>query len=376
MLRLLALVALLALPVAGLAAVRLLDAPEPVVFVAAIAGLVPVAWLIGRATEEAGKHSGPVVGGFLNATFGNAPELFLAFFALEEGLFVAVRGSLTGSVPSNLLLMLGLTLLVARGGEPTERRSVLLALVLVVAATAGLLVTAFGHAVEDTDRALAAWELPVCVALLVLYVALTAADMRARRGEEETERASWSLRRTLALLALATVVAGLLVEGLTASLVSFSEAVGLSLFVLSVTALALVSDTAEHSAAVFVSARGRLALGMEFVFFNCGAVVEASDFLATIQVRASETGAPVTDFIKTEVLLALELGSGLSVRATDEACIYLKHPLLEGDVRNMLPEVLKSSYCGRFTGRWDDVSTDAGAAWAVIQNVLREKREK
>ena len=273
MLRLLALVALLALPVAGLAAVRLLDAPGPVVFVAAIAGLVPVAWLIGRATEEAGKHGGPVVGGFLNATFGNAPELFLAFFALEEGLFVAVRGSLTGSVPSNLLLMLGLTLLVARGGEPTARRSVLLALVLAGAATAGLLVTAFGHAVEDTDRALAAWELPVCVALLVLYIVLTAADMRARRGEEETEPASWSLRRTLVLLALATVVAGLLVEGLTASLVSFSEAVGLSLFVLSVTALALVSDTAEHSAAVFVSARGRLALGMEVVLRTVAQIV-------------------------------------------------------------------------------------------------------
>ena len=243
-------------------------------FVVAIAGLVPVAWLIGRATEEAGKHGGPVVGGFLNATFGNAPELFLAFFALQEGLFVAVRGSLTGSVPSNLLLMLGLTLLVARGGEPAARRSVVVALALAGAATVALLVAEVGHVVEDTERALAAWEIPVCVALLVLYVVLTTVDMRARRHEaEEAESASWSLRRTLVLLALATGVAGLLVEGLTASLVSFSDAVGLSLFVLSVTALALVSDTAEHSAAVFVSARGRLALGMEVVLRTVAQIV-------------------------------------------------------------------------------------------------------
>jgi Ca2+:H+ antiporter len=269
------LLALLGLPVAALVALRVLDAPDPVVFVVAIAGLVPVAWLIGRATEEAGKHSGPVVGGFLNATFGNAPELFLAFFALEEGLFVAVRGSLTGSVPSNLLLMLGLTLLVARGGDSAARRSVVVALVLAGAATLALGVAAVGHVVEDTESALAAWELPVCVALLVLYVVLTAVDMRAHRreGEEETEPASWSLRRTLVVLALATVVAGLLVEGLTASLVSFSDAVGLSLFVLSVTALALVSDTAEHSAAVFVSARGRLALGMEVVLRTVAQIV-------------------------------------------------------------------------------------------------------
>ncbi len=271
MLRLLALVGL---PVVALAVVRLLGAPEPVVFVVAIAGLVPAAWLIGRATEEAGKHGGPVVGGFLNATFGNAPELFLAYFALQEGLFVAVRGSLTGSVPSNLLLMLGLTLLVARGGEPTARRSVVVALVLAGAATVALLVAEVGHVVEDTESALAAWELPVCVALLVLYVVLTTADMRAHRDDaEEAEPASWSLPRTLVLLALATGVAGLLVEGLTASLVSFSEAVGLSLFVLSVTALALVSDTAEHSAAVFVSARGRLALGMEVVLRTVAQIV-------------------------------------------------------------------------------------------------------
>lgn len=240
-------------------------------------------------------------------------------------------------------------------------------------------------------------------------------------------------------------------------------------------------------------------LGMTFVFFNCGAVVDATDFFATIQVRASESGQPVTDFIKTEVLFALEeaterpnrrylvfldefnrcpenarnalmpaldatrrvfhpienrffpisdniqviaavnrgnefsgtfgidaaqldrfaplqldylpadeevkllrkrhpemggdlvkdivdiadrirrapeLGTGLSVRATEEACVYLKHPLMEGKQSQMLPEVLKSSFCGRFSGRWDDVSTDAGAVWSLIENALREHAKR
>ena len=238
-------------------------------------------------------------------------------------------------------------------------------------------------------------------------------------------------------------------------------------------------------------------LGLEFFFFNCGAVVEATDFLATIQVRASSSGAPVTDFVKTDVLIKLEeaivrsdrrylifldefnrcqesarnalmpaldstrrlfhpidnkflqipdnvqfiaavnrggeftgtfgidaaqldrfaplqvdymppdeemkllqnrhpdlskkvvklvvdiadqlrktaeLGSGLSVRATDEACVYLKHPLIAAERSTMLPEVLKSSFCGRYNGRWSDVSSDAGAAWSVIERVLRENK--
>jgi len=239
-------------------------------------------------------------------------------------------------------------------------------------------------------------------------------------------------------------------------------------------------------------------LGLEFVFFNCGAVVEATDFLATIQVRASASGAPVTDFVKTDVLIKLEeavahpqrrylifldefnrcqesarnalmpaldatrrlfhpidnrflqvpdnvqfiaavnrggeftgtfgidaaqldrfaplqvdylppdeevsllrkrhpelgetvvklivdiahelrgageLGSGLSVRATEEACIYLKHPLIAPESRKMLPEVLKSSFCGRYNGRWSDVTSDAGAAWAIIERILRANNQ-
>ena len=68
-----------------------------------------------------------------------------------------------------------------------------------------------------------------------------------------------------------------------------------------------------------------------------------------------------------------ELSAGLSVRATDEACVYLKHPLMESEQSRMLPEVLKSSFCGRFPGRWSDVASEAGAAWAIIQKSLREE---
>src|SRR4029453_3805702 len=80
-------------------------------FVLAALALIPLAWLIGEATEQAAHHTGPGIGGFLNATFGNAPELIISLFAVSDGLFAAVRGSLTGSVVGNLLLVLGFSML-------------------------------------------------------------------------------------------------------------------------------------------------------------------------------------------------------------------------------------------------------------------------
>src|SRR5207302_4778940 len=82
--------------------------PGVVVFAVAGVAVVPLAWFLGLATEELGKHAGPGVGGLLNATFGNATELIIAVFALSRGLTEVVKASLTGSIVGNLLLVLGL----------------------------------------------------------------------------------------------------------------------------------------------------------------------------------------------------------------------------------------------------------------------------
>ena len=90
---------------------------DTVLFALAAAALIPLAWLIGEATEHAAEHTGPGIGGFLNATFGNAPELIIALIAVHEGLTEVVRGSLTGSVVGNLLLVLGFSLFAGGRGE-------------------------------------------------------------------------------------------------------------------------------------------------------------------------------------------------------------------------------------------------------------------
>src|SRR5712691_7459313 len=111
-----------------------LHAGDVPLFVLAAAALVPLAWLIGEATEHAGEHTGPGIGGFLNASFGNAPELIIALFAVADGLPNVVRGSITGSVVSNLLIVLGLAMLFGGEGELDHRSLLLLQLGLVATA--------------------------------------------------------------------------------------------------------------------------------------------------------------------------------------------------------------------------------------------------
>ena len=95
-------------------------ADELVLFVLAALALLPLSWVIGEATDQLANHTGPGIGGFLNATFGNAPELIIALIAVSSGLTEIVRASLVGSVAGNLLLVLGLTLLLGRQG-PIDR---------------------------------------------------------------------------------------------------------------------------------------------------------------------------------------------------------------------------------------------------------------
>src|SRR5204862_3158685 len=131
--------ALLALTPFVLVARYALHFGETALFVLSALALIPLAWLIGEATEHAAEHTGPGIGGFLNASFGNAPELIIALLAIADNLPVVVRGSLAGSVISNLLLVFGVTQLVGPE-KPIDRRSLLVQLGLVAVAVLLLII--------------------------------------------------------------------------------------------------------------------------------------------------------------------------------------------------------------------------------------------
>jgi len=252
------------------------DLGEVLLFVLAAAALIPLAWLIGEATEHAAHHTGPGIGGFLNATFGNAPELIIALLAVNSGLTEVVRGSLTGSVVGNLLLVLGFSL--AFGGRgPIDRESTLTAFALIAVALGLFLITAIPGFDGDPDRrSLAELALPVSIVLLLVYVAVTWLALRRHHrlhtSEEPGELDAWSFRRSLGVLALATVVTAFVAETLVHTLEVFAEKAHLSDFFVAAVIVAIVGNAAEHGGAVVVAYRGKLKLAAEIALASAAQV--------------------------------------------------------------------------------------------------------
>jgi Ca2+:H+ antiporter len=243
-------------------------AGDVALFVLSAAALVPLAWLIGESTEHAGEHTGPGIGGFLNASFGNAPELIIALFAVADSLPEVVRGSLTGSVVSNLLLVLGLALVAGNDRQPLDRSSLFTQLGLVAAAVLLFLVPAVPGFDRDPERhSLAVATAPVAVILLLLYGGFTAWGLRRhKRLHEESgvqAGAGWSLSVALVVLAAATALTAIASEILVHSLDAFAEAAGLSEFFIATVIVAIVGNAAEHGGAIVIARRGKLRLATE-----------------------------------------------------------------------------------------------------------------
>ena len=245
-------------------------------FVLAALSLVPLAWLIGEATEHAAHHTGPGVGGFLNATFGNAPELIIALFAVSDGLTEVVRGSLTGSVVGNLLLVLGFSLLFGGRGA-IDRASSFLSIGLVGFAVIMFLIPAIPGWEGDPERhSLAVLSIVPSVILLVVYVAVTWYSLRRHRlmhiADDAREMEGWSLRTSLIVLGCATVVTALIAEILVGSVDEFADNVGLSEFFVAAVIIAIVGNAAEHGGAVVVAARGNIKLAAEIALASSAQV--------------------------------------------------------------------------------------------------------
>jgi Ca2+:H+ antiporter len=245
------------------------DAGDVTLFAIAAAALVPLAWLIGEATEHAGEHTGPGIGGFLNASFGNAPELIIALFAINQGLPNVVRASLMGSVVSNILLVLGIALFLgAKHTHELDRRSLLLQLGLVGVATLLFLAPAVpGWSGNPERHSLAVVSAPVAVVLLLLYLGVTAWGLRRHKRLHEESGAApgsgWSLPVSLAVLGVATVLTAFVSEILVHSLNAFADAAGLSEFVTAAVIVAIVGNAAEHGGAAVIAHRGNLRLATE-----------------------------------------------------------------------------------------------------------------
>lgn len=248
-----------------LAARYVFAAGATALFVLAAAALIPLAWVIGEATEHAAEHTGHGVGGFLNASFGNAPELIIALFAVAGGLPGVVRGSLTGSVVSNILLVLGVAM-IAGGDGKVDTRSLRWQLAAVFGAVTLLLIpSALSWHGSRERHSLFLLSLPIAVIVLAGYLVITVRNLRIHRATERIDAsdAAWSLKKAIVVLATATVATALVSEILVHSLDRFGHAVGLNEFFIAVVIVAIVGNAAEHGGAVVIARRGNTELATE-----------------------------------------------------------------------------------------------------------------
>ena len=265
----------LALAPLTIALSRLTDLDDTVMFVLAGAALIPLAWLIGEATEHAAEHTGAGVGGFLNASFGNAPELIIALIAINDGLPQVVRGSLAGSVISNILLVFGVAQVVGPDKAKLDRRSLLTQLGLCGVAVLALLVpVVLGYTGPPERHTAVVASIPVSVFLLVVYLAVTTRNLRrhSQTAREEAAPGAWTLPVALAVLGVATVATAFVSETLVHSLEGFAHAVGASEFFIAVVIVAIVGNAAEHGGAIVIARAGKMKLASEIAISSSAQV--------------------------------------------------------------------------------------------------------
>jgi Ca2+:H+ antiporter len=288
-------------------ALELTHASASIIFTASALGVIPTAALMGRATEELAARSGPGIGGLLNVTFGNAPELIIAFFALREGLHEVVKASLVGSILGNILLVMGAAMLV--GGVKRERQrfdataAQAQSLMLLLASVALVMPAVFelvigGSLPLPTDRndrfpsdletmsALVACVLLASYAAGLLFSLKTHRDLfnPAHGADDHIGAEVWSVRKSVIALALAGVAVGVMSEILVGSIEEASEGIGLSPFFVAVIVVAIVGNAAEHWVAVYFAWKDKMDLSVNIAI---GSSAQIALFVAPVLVLLS-----------------------------------------------------------------------------------------
>jgi Ca2+:H+ antiporter len=285
-------------------ALDLAGVPATVVFAASALGIIPTAALMGRATEELAARSGPGIGGLLNVTFGNAPELIIALFALGQGLQEVVKASIVGSIIGNILLVMGAAMLaggIGRDKQTFSRTGAGIQTSMLMLAAAALLMPAIFELVEGQGLPAPGAEsvnyggtiehlsLAVAVVLIVTYVIGLFFSLRTHRDifnpeYEDEDSWGWSTRTSVSALAIAGVLVGVMSEVLVGSITEASHSIGLSEFFIGVIVVAIVGNAAEHWVAVLVAMKNKMDLAVNIAI---GSSAQVALFVAPVLVLAS-----------------------------------------------------------------------------------------
>ncbi|MBA2291054.1 MAG: calcium/proton exchanger [Gemmatimonadales bacterium] len=243
-------------------------------FAASCIGVLPLAGLMGKATEHLAERTGPTLGGLLNATFGNAAELIIALAALRAAHVELVKASITGSILGNLLLILGLSLIAGGRRESLitfNRTNAGMGSAMLALAVAGLLFPALFHATHPAAAQELYFSETVATILIVTYLFSLLFVLKTHKplfggghGAGHGSRAEiWSVKKAVGMLTAATVGVAIMSEVLVAAVGPVTQSLGVSEAFLGLIVIPIIGNAAEHGTAVVAAARGKTDLALQ-----------------------------------------------------------------------------------------------------------------
>ncbi len=246
-----------------------------ILFSLSAAGVVPLAGLIGESTEGLASHTGPRLGGLINATLGNAAELIITLFAIKNGLLELVKASITGSIIGNLLFVLGMSILLGglkNGIQQFDKRHTVNNTILLTIAMVGLITPSlFSHSTAS-GLDLKVETLSLCVAgvMILLYLGGIVFSLKSRSAvtmavdiEKSPTHQGWSIPKSICVLTLATGGIVWLSEILVGSVEAVVAGSGISEFFLGIILVPIIGNIAEHLVAITVALKNKMELSME-----------------------------------------------------------------------------------------------------------------
>lgn len=283
---------------------ELLHVDPLVVFLSSALGIIPLAGLLGRATEHLTSHVGAGIGGLLNASLGNAAELIIALAALRGGLHDVVKASLTGSILGNILLVLGASMVA--GGLKYERQkfnqtAAGMGASLLLLAAVGLIIPALFHFTAADQGVTIERELSLAIAvvLFTIYILSLMFSLKTHthvyRGDPHTVddlgEQPWSRAKAIVVLTCVTILVVVMSEVLVGALEPAAHRLGMTQLFVGLVLVALVGNAAEHSTAVMVALKNKMDLALGIAV---GSSLQIALLVAPILVFASYAfGAPL-----------------------------------------------------------------------------------
>lgn len=285
-------------------ALELMHANATLIFAASCLAIIPLAGLMGKATEHIAERVGEGIGGLLNATFGNAAELIIAIVALRAGLYDVVKASITGSIVGNVLLVFGLSSLVGGARYSTQsfnKTAASLGTTMLMLSVIGLVVPALFHFVVRGNPNAAEQELSteIAIVLMLTYVLSLVFTLKTHKhlyagghGDDAGDAigtGGWSVGKALTVLLAATALVALMSEFLVGAVHEAASAMGMTEVFVGVILVAIIGNAAEHSTAVLMALRNKMDIAINIAV---GSSIQIALFVAPLLVFLSYAIGP------------------------------------------------------------------------------------